>query len=139
MTAASLWPVQAAIHARLAAHAPLLALLPQGAGAVADYVRDDMPFPYIVLGDMQARPFETVTSTGDDITLDIHAFSQGYGMKEVKGLMAEVRACLHQADLAVEGFTVILCDLQSEESRLLADARTRQGIQRFRIITEPNS
>ncbi len=138
MTAAALWPVQAAIYARLAADSTLVALLPGGAGAICDFVPADMPFPYIVLGDMQAQPLETQSTTGHDITLDIQAFSRGAGMKEAKALMAAVYACLHDADFTAEGHAVISCTLLSEECRLLADAETRQGIQRFRIITEPN-
>ncbi len=138
MTASSFWPVQQAVYARLVADADLLALLPQGNAAVLDHVPDDTPFPYIVIGDMQARPLETQGTSGHDITLEVLSYSQSTGMKEAKALMAAIYASLHRAAFTVTGHTVILCDLEAEECRLLPDVRTRLGLQRFSIITEPH-
>ena len=137
MSASSLWPVQAAIYTRLCVDDALLALLPAGGAAVLDHVPQDTPFPYIVLGDMQGRPLGTVAEDGHDIIFDILTYSQASGMKEAKALMAAVYASLHRADFTLAGHKLILCDAVLEECRLLPDARTRAGLQRFHIMTEP--
>lgn len=133
MTAYSLWPAQAAVYSLLCAHAPLQALLPPGDPQIFDHVPQGALFPYIVIGDMAARPFETQASEGHDITLTLHSYSRYRGMKEAEALMT----ALHRIDFTIEGQVLIYCAETGAEIQLEPDGETRHGIQRFRLITEP--
>lgn len=133
----SSWPVQAALYARLCATPGVTSLLAQGADSVFDHVPQASVFPYIVLGDIASRPLETQEGGGHDITMDIRVFSRSPGMKEARGIMAAVGACLHDADFAVSGQSLVLCRLVSQRATLAADGETRAGVMTFRIITEP--
>ena len=137
MTAYSIWPAQKAVYALLAAHAPLLALLPPGQPAIFDHVPEATPFPYIVIGDIAARPFDTQATQGHDITLQLHSYSRSRGMKEAEALMTAMFDALHRMDFAIEGQSLIYCAATESECRLEADGETRHGLQRFRLITEP--
>jgi len=137
MTAYSLWPAQVAVHTLLSGYAPLVALLPEGATAIYDHVPQGRVFPYIVIGDIAARPFETQTSEGHDITLTLHSYSRYRGMKEAEALMTALHDALHRIDFTIEGQTLIYCAETGAECQLDADGETRHGIQRFRLITEP--
>ena len=137
MSQDSVWEVQAAVFSRLAAASSLTAVLADGADSVFDHVPQGSAFPYIVLGEISAQSFETQGGGGYDITLAVHSYSKGLGMKEVRGIMAAVFAQLHEASFAVTGQTLVQCRLASAETRLEADGLTRHGLQHFRIITEP--
>jgi len=135
MSAQSLWAVQAAVYERLAGDTALAALLP--ASGIFDAVPDDTPFPYIVFGDLTARPADTQGTTGYDITLDIETYSRNAGMKEAKGLMQAVYDCLHNQSFSIEGQTLLLCLETASNCTLQPDGRTRKSVQRFHLITEP--
>ncbi|MDE1151406.1 MAG: DUF3168 domain-containing protein [Micavibrio sp.] len=135
MSAQSLWPVQAAVYARLSGDEALGGLLP--ANRIFDAVPADSPFPYIALGDMSARAADTQGTSGYDITLDIDAYSRGTGMKEARALMRAVYDCLHNQSFTVEGQTLLLCLEVESSCSLLADGRTRRSTQRFHLVTEP--
>ncbi len=133
----SCWAVQAAVYGRLSGNAGVTALLAAGAAGVFDHMPQSSVFPYIALGDMAARPEETQSGGGYDITLDIHCYSRALGMKQSRAIRAAVSAALHEADFAVTGQSLVLCRLERQETRLEADGETRHGVLRFRIITEP--
>ena len=134
----SAWAVQAAVYSRLCADTGVTGLLAAGDASIFDHVPEASAFPYIALGDMAAKPFETQVGTGNDIIFDIHCYSTGLGMKQAREIMAAVSSCLHEVAFTVTGHTLVLCRLASQETRLEADGETRHGLQRFRIITEPN-
>lgn len=133
----SSWAVQAAVYSRLCADAGVTALLAEGAASVFDHVPQGSVFPYIALGSLSSRPLETQQGGGHDITLDIHCYSRGLGMKEARAIMAAVAACLHHADFALSGHGLVSCRLAGQETALEQDGETRHGAQRFNIITEP--
>lgn len=137
MTTDTLWRVQTAVRAHLAADDSLTALLPAGSDGICDHVPAGTAFPYIVLSDMQAVPHDTVGGDGYEITLYIDSFSQAAGMKELKTLMHVLRARLHRAGFTVTGHSLVTCDEISAAVSLEADGRTRAGRQRFRLIVEP--
>jgi hypothetical protein len=137
MTTESIWPVQKAVYALLAAHTPLTALLPAGADGVHDHLPEDAAYPRVVFGEMAARAFGTQGLDGCDIAFTVLSQSRAEGMKQVKAVMAEIAAALHEQDFALEGHHLVLCRLEDSIARLEADGVTRTGAQRFRIVTEP--
>lgn len=136
MSAHSLWDVQSGVYACLAADTALGALLPAG-GGVFDHVPPQTPFPYVVIGETAARPLDAQGAAGHDVTLAIHVYSRGTGMKELRQVMTAVYEAMHVADFAVPGQTLALCRCQSSETALEGDGMTRHGVLRFQIITEP--
>ncbi len=137
MSTDSQWAVQQSVFSRLAAHAPLTALLAQGAGSIFDVVTQDAPMPYAVLGEMESTELSTQQADGCDIVLSIHVLSRYRGFKELKNIMAEIRASLHNASFSVTGHTLVLCQFLSSSVTMESDGQTRRSIQKFRIITEP--
>lgn len=133
----SAWAVQAAVYSLLAGAGALTAQLAGGAASVFDHAPQGSPFPYVMLGSMNARPFETQAGGGYDIIMDVLTFSRGMGVKETRSIMAAVFDALHEAPLSVPGQAVVLCRLAFAETQLEQDGETRRGLQRFRIVTEP--
>lgn len=128
------WDVQKAVHARLCADAAVTALLPAGAAGICDEVLEDAAFPYIVLGELDANPLEGAENARD-IAFDIRVISKAKGFAEARDIMAAVSASLHEADIAVDNHRVVFC--REASSRTLFSGALRQGVLRFRIVTEP--
>jgi hypothetical protein len=129
MNADSAFAVQAAIY-------DLLGGVDSLAGRVFDHVPPGTPFPYVTVGEMTSRPFDTQESSGCELSAAIHVYSRGQGMLEARALMAAVYGALHEADLGVAGHALILCRHAGAEILLESDGETRHGVTRFHIITE---
>lgn len=136
MPSQNAWNVQAGLYTCLVATHNLTDLLADGTGGIRDHVPASSSFPYIVIGDMSARPMSTQTYGGQEILATVHSYSRAEGMKELKSVMHAVQEALHDADFSVTGATLVLCQETSSETYLESDGETRHGIQRFRIITE---
>lgn len=122
-----------AIHARLAADAPLGALV---AGAVHDVPPAGAAFPYVTLGEAVVSDWSTATEGGSEQTLTLHVFSRQSGRAEAMALCAAVQEALHEAPLALEGHRLANLRATTADVRREADGRTFHGFVRFRAITE---
>jgi hypothetical protein len=136
MSIDSSWDVQTALYTRLTAATALTAQLAGGADSILDHVPAGTPFPYVVMGEMEARPLETQGVAGSELTLTLHSYSRGAGFKEVRSIMASINTSLHNANFAVPNQVLVLCRWLQSETRLEEDGLTRHGIQRFQVITE---
>ena len=134
MTADSQWPVRRTLHASLAGNAGVTALVP--AARVFDHVPQSSDYPYLVVGEMTLRSFDTKDSNGAEIIATIHTWSRYRGMKECEQIMAAVIDALDQQSLAISGHDLVLCRLESSDTVLEPDGLTRHGVQRFRIVTD---
>lgn len=137
MSADSSWDVQAGIFARLTGTGAVTGLLAGGAAGVLDHVPEGTAFPYVVIGEATSNPLDSQGSSGNDVTVTIHTYSRGIGMKEAKSIMAAVDAALHDASFAVPNQILILCQRLESQAVLESDGKTRHGIQHFQVITEP--
>ncbi len=137
MSADSSWAVQTGVYARLTGTTAITDLLPQGASSILDHVPAGTEPPYIVMSEIQARPFDTQRVSGNEVTLTIHTYSRAAGMQEVRSIMTAIHAALHQASFSVPNQTLVLCQCTGSAVQLEGDGLTRQGVQRFQIITEP--
>lgn len=61
---------------------------------IYDYVPEDKPLPYIVIGDDKAIPWNTKTSKGKEITTTIHVWSDTRGNLQVKKLLGLIEKTL---------------------------------------------
>jgi hypothetical protein len=132
----SIWDIQKAVYDSLSSDGVLTALLADGADSVFDHVPPGSAFPYIVIGEMSSRPLDTMGGHGRDVSVTIHSYSRGRGMKELKAIMCAVFEGLHDADFAIDGHDMISCRETVTDCFVEQDGDTRHGVQRFRIVTE---
>jgi hypothetical protein len=57
-----------------------------------DYVPKDPSYPCVRVCDDPAKPYDTKTHEGLEISLTIHAWSKSKGKKEIKMLLDDIRA-----------------------------------------------
>lgn len=137
MSADSSWDVQAGVFTRLTGVSAVTSLLAGGAAGVLDHVPEGTAFPYIVIGEASSQPLDSQGSSGNDVTVAIHTYSRGIGMKEVKNIMSAVDDALHDISFTVPNQILVLCQRLESQAVLEDDGQTRHGIQHFQIITEP--
>jgi hypothetical protein len=135
MSADSQWSVQQAVYGALRGDATVQGLLGSPA-RVFDHVPQGSPFPYLVIGDASATPFDTKTEAGLDQRLSVHTWSRYRGLKQTKDIMAAVHAVLDGQSLAVSGHTLVLLRLEFATAIVDDDGLTRHGVQRFRALTQ---
>ena len=103
---------------------------------VYDHVPQDANFPYVVIGEGDAREFDTTTELGQEHQVIIHVFSQGRGKKEAKGIQKQIYDALHYQSLSLSSGAAlvhILFDLSGVT--LDPDGLTYHGVSQFRAIT----
>lgn len=122
-----------AIHQRLAADAPLGALV---AGAIHDVPPAGVPFPYVTLGEAVVSDWSTATEAGSEQALTLHVFSRQGGRAEAMALCAAVQEALHEVPLALDGHRLANLRATTAEVRRDGDGRTFHGFVRFRAVTE---
>lgn len=131
--------IQSAIYAALTGDAALMALATGG-------IRDDVPqaddagdavdYPYVVIGEDSATPFDTDSSVGAEATITLHVWSRYRGRKEVKAIQGAIYRALHRANIPVAGQHLVGIDWIQSDSFLDADGLTRHGVQTFRLTLE---
>lgn len=127
--------LRAAIHAALAADAPLAALL--GGAKVFDVPPKEADFPFVALGEAVVADWSTATEAGTEQSLTLHAWSRAGGRREAFAIAAAVQAALHDAPLALDGHRLANLRATTAEVRREGDGRTFHALVRFRAVTEP--
>ncbi len=124
------WELQRAVYAALTA-----ALDPVP-------VYDDVPAgatgAYVTVGEMTAADASDKTQDGEDHTLTLHVWSTYPGKKEVKELMARIKAALHDQPLAIVGHDLVSLRFEFATDFLDPDGITRHGVIRFGAFTTPS-
>lgn len=115
-------------------------------GNVSATVYDDAPalpsgmplenFPYVVIGDDTATPWDTDDTLGAEMTISLHIWSRAAGMKEAKDIAGEIYALLHRAALTVTGYTAIDCLYEFSQFMRDPDGETRHGVLRYRVTMQ---
>lgn len=135
MSVDSQWVLQQAVYAALRADPAVKGLLGDPA-RIYDHVPPSSPFPYLVLGEATAVPFDAKTEDGMEQTLTLHTWSRARGLKETKEVMAAVTDALDSQALALSGHALVLLRFEFASTFLESDGLTRHGVQRFRAITQ---
>lgn len=138
------YAIQQAVYTRLSGWAALDALLARHSDLPGPAIYDHVPqprdasdnglFPYVVIGDDSLEEWDTDDAVGYSATLTIHVWSRKEGRKETKDVMGAIYDALHRYDLPVSGYHTVLVSWESGETIVDTDGKTRQGIQRFRIV-----
>jgi len=98
----ALWPLQQAIFSRLNNNTALNSKIT----GVFDFVPQDTPFPYVVIGNPTVSPFETKLSYRENIPWTLHCYSDYRGKKETMEILNLMVQALTKEPWKVEGFTV---------------------------------
>jgi hypothetical protein len=110
-------------------------------GAIGAAVYDEVPAgatgPYVVIGEGTERPWDTMSDSGSEETVTLHAWSKATGTLEVKTLMAAVDAVLHDARLTLTGATMVIMRREFVEVFKEPDdagGTWRHGVMRYRAL-----
>jgi hypothetical protein len=99
-------------------------------------------FPYAVVGaGDSAQDWGTKIEQGQEILLNVDTWSRGTGnqslatsMVQIKQMMAEVYAALHEAEFSVSGQQMVQCRLDFSQVIPDADGQTWHGVTRLRLF-----
>lgn len=111
------------------------------AAIVGDRVYDRAPqsvtFPMVSLGPTYAQPaIETIGGEGWEVSVTLDLWTRGGGRAVAASLMAAAVDALHNADIALDAGTTVLCRLESQHVMMEQDGVTHHGIQRWRVLTD---
>ncbi len=103
-----------------------------------DVPQDNYEFNYVRMDTLVLNNNDTDFETGFNATIQIIAFTQYKGSKEIVDLALEIYNSLHRVTLP-DTVTYGISTIHQEFSTIAleADGLTRQSIQRFNIIFEP--
>lgn len=103
MSARSGQKLQEAVFSLLSSDGLLAAKLT----GVYDQPVENAAYPYLEMGETSLRSADVKDRFGEDIEFEVLVWSADPGQMEVKELMADIDALLHDGDLAVSGFDLI--------------------------------
>ncbi|NDE91386.1 MAG: DUF3168 domain-containing protein [Alphaproteobacteria bacterium] len=131
----SLFAVQEAVYGALMSSAVLQALIGSPA-RVYDVVPPSSLFPYVTLGDVVIKQFDTKDQTGFEQMLTLHVWSRYRGRKELKQITQTIYDVLHHAALTVTGANYVSCQFLAASTAQENDGLTLHGILRYRIVVQ---
>jgi len=102
---------------------------------------DDPPadpvFPYVTLGRMESRPADASGAAALEHVVTLHVWSRYGGRAEALGVIAALRAALHDAPIEVNGRKLIFLFVSFTDVFRSGDGRTTHGVMRLRALSEP--
>lgn len=131
----SLFAVQEAVYAALNTNSTLQNLIGNPA-RLYDVVPPAAIFPYVTLGDVTIREFDTKDQSGFEQVVVLHAWSRYRGRKELKQIMQAMYDALHYANVTVTNANVVVSQFQSASTVQENDGLTLHGVMRFRIVVQ---
>jgi hypothetical protein len=96
----------------------------------------DDAFPYIVIGDQEATPFDNDSTRGAYVDSTVHVWSRYKGRKEVDEALDEIYGLLHRASLSAAGYNIVDCLFEFSDVFVEQDGQTRHGVIRFRLTIQ---
>lgn len=106
-----------------------------GMPPVYDDVPENVPFPYVVIGDDVSAAFDDDCGSGADSMVTIHVWSTYPGRAEAKQILDLIYRTLHRSNLVIAGNVTITIDADYQTTLLDPDGVTRHGVIRFRVLT----
>lgn len=131
----SLFAVQEAVYGALISSPALQALIGVPA-RIYDVVPPAANFPYVTLGDVMVKAYDTKDQTGFEQSLTLHVWSRYRGRKELKQIIQTMYDVLHNATLTVTGANVVSCQFQSASTAQENDGLTLHGVLRYRVVVQ---
>ncbi|WP_420408896.1 DUF3168 domain-containing protein [Hoeflea sp.] len=127
--------LQEAVFERLSADGAISAVT--GPGGVFDRRITRAEPPYLVLGETVSTDYSTGDAPGTEHRFEIEAWTRQNGRREAVELADAVRSALHEADLALDGATLINLRHERTVSRRAPKTALHVARLRFRAVTEP--
>lgn len=131
----AMMPVQAAVYATLTGDATLMAML---AGGVLDFVPEDTPYAYVVLGEAIETPDNRHGGFGRETVITLHVWTRAEGHGPGLRIAERVTELLDHQPLAITGLSHIVT--RFEFSQTLTDPEPpgtiRHVVLRYRVVTE---
>lgn len=124
-----------AVFKALAADTALLADL--GPNRLFDQVPERSAFPYLVLGRQLTSDWSTATEDGEAIVFFIHIWTDEKGRADLLLLEGHVKRILDAPLPDMADHHLVNLRFQLGEHRRDRNSRHRQGVLRFRGVTEP--
>lgn len=118
------------LYNSLTQHQPLMDKIT----AVLDDVQEGQAFPYATVGEPTVSPFDTKTSTGEEIVWVLHCWSQYQGKAEAYDILNLMNEAFMQQPLSLDdGF--FIADFRRDQMQVITDIdnETRHGILRVRV------
>jgi hypothetical protein len=108
--------------------------------SVYDLAPEDAAMPYVEIAKQQVLPVEQgLTPLDGDFArhmLYLTVWSSYRGQAEVLGIIGQIRAALHNQNIALAAGTAALCQIASEETVLDADGLTHQGAVTVKLLVK---
>lgn len=108
---------------------------------VVDFGRQDAdggdsgPFPYVEVGMVVCRPWDTARELGHEFVARLHVWSRSGSVAETKAIQGQIYARLHRQAITVTGYSLIL--LQNELSDVMrAPSGAFHGVCEYRGLIE---
>jgi hypothetical protein len=134
MPIASSLALQKAMRAKLAAHAPLTALL--GGPAIYDDVAQGTREPYVTFGDIATSDWSTKEIRGEEHFVTLNVWSRERGRKQAYDIIAEIDTALDGASLDLEGHRLVNLATTFWTVMRQAPGELYRGVVRLRAATE---
>lgn len=119
----------------------LVAALKNHVGGAGDRVYDSVPpnakYPYVSLGDCQVLPDKSDCIDGVEVYPQIDVWSQAKGYEESKTIAAAVLLALDDQPIVVQGFNVVVFQVDAVHYLRDPDGLTRHAAITFRGILTP--
>jgi hypothetical protein len=93
-------------------------------------------FPYGVIGDAEASPFDNDSTLGAYVATTVHVWSRYKGRKQVDEALDVIYGLLHRATLTATGYNVVDCLFEFSDVFVESDGQTRHGVIRFQITLQ---
>lgn len=137
------WALQKAVYTKLQS-AVILTMVPSGVGTpvlIKDFmgVPKETPFPYATIGDETTeRAMDTKSSSSEEITCQIHVWSQYQGTQEARyiGNQIELALTSEPLDLSADGFLLTAFRKEFAQTLKEIDGLTSHRVIRFRAWME---
>ncbi|MFZ5670890.1 MAG: DUF3168 domain-containing protein [Pseudomonadota bacterium] len=106
-------------------------------GRIWDAPPDEPDWPYVLFGRAESRPWGGLDGEGVEHAVTLTCHSRFEGAEEARAIVAALRACLHNAAPAVDGWRLVNLRATYADVFRAAAGRAVQGVVRLRAVTEP--
>lgn len=126
------WELQKAVYARIMGSSEVMAMVT----GVYDHVPQGTEFPYVVLQMVGSSDYSNIAEAITQVRMVLVVYTRERGSKTALSIMAEIKALLHQAIFAVEGYVLHSCYFVDSELQQLSDGVTYRGNMGFKAFLE---
>lgn len=107
-----------------------------GPSKIYDRVPNELPFPFITIGDMQweDRGNHTLEGLRADLIINVWYREPGAGRKAVQAIQKRIDELIHKTDPCIEGWNIVGLRRSTVNIVIDPDNITLHGIQKFNLM-----